>query len=402
MNKVKKSVIAALGLSVIGGSAAYGYFYVTNPYDEEYMENLKSIVASVEKSDENIPHVAWPIFVDIPQGTKIEEWNSELNLPQIQFFYKGNENIGKGSLYTMNLDGSDVRILFSQEEIGGVPEIRGLSRPSRSPDGRYIITSIQPRAFRFSCAVYDLKIREKIDLGKGRCYNFNWNSESNGVYYIGGNSWQSPYYFDLNKRKLVELNPDKDNFFEDLSFKSDLAGGYPIDNNKFFIRQVKGDENKLNKYYGKGFRFKLPEMTYVGVENYYPDGCNYGQNLSADGKYFTCVYAKSGKYYYSKDNPDSIVGEAREELIIQAGKWYMKENSNTIYRHIRDDIKTPLSGIYYAFKESKSKDIIHHLSYFLPENLKDNYKVKDFGQYFPPIPDYDIYKIALNEIQKED
>lgn len=366
------------------------------------MDNLKSIVASAEKSDENISHVAWPVFVNIHQGTKIEEWNSELNLPQIQFFYKSHDNVGKGSLYTMNLDGSDVRVLFSQEEIGGVPEIRGLSRPSRSPDGRYVITSIQSRVFRFSCAIYDLKSRETIDLGKGRCYNFNWDVESNGVYYIGGDSWKSPFYFDINKRKLVLLHPDKDNFFEGLSFENDSSGGHPIENGEFFIRKVKGDNNNLNKYHGKGFKFKLPDMKYVGVEDYFPDGCYYGQNVSADGKYFTCVYSKNGKYYYSMDEPKSIIGEAREELIIQAGKWYMKESSNTIYRHIAEDEKTPLSGIYYAFKESKSRNLIHHLSYFLPENLKVDYKMRSFDEFFPPVPDYEIYQIALNEIQAED
>ncbi|MEL6117917.1 hypothetical protein P0Y67_22235, partial [Photobacterium sp. SP02] len=399
--KLKKSVIAALGLSVIGGSAAYGYFYITNPYDEEYMENLEYLVKYAEKSEDKISHINWPIYLDIPTIPKMEVWDAVNHLPQIQFFSTVHSKDGYGSLYTMNLDGSDVRVLFSQEEIGGIPEIRGLSRPSRSPDGRYVISSIQPSPFNFSCVLYDLKTREPIDLGKGRCYNFNWDAESNGVYYIGGDSWQSPFYFDLNKHKLSKLYPSEDNFFEELSFENDLSGGYPIENGEFFIRKVKGDKNNLNKYHGKGFKFKLPDMKYIGVEDYFPDGCYYGQNVSADGRYFTCVYSEGGKYYYNIDKPLTKIGEVKESLIIQAGTWYMSDITKKIFRKINDDEEAPISGIYYSYEVRNRKVNIGNLAYYVPEELKENYDLLKFSDKFPPIPSVELYQETLNKILKE-
>ncbi|MEI8593791.1 hypothetical protein [Photobacterium sp. Hal280] len=398
MNKLKKSVIAALGLSVIGGSAAYGYFYVTNPYDEEYMENLKYIVEYADKSEDKISRVAWPIYIEIPEEPKIEIWDRKFNMPQIMFFLSMKSKGDKGGLYIMNMNGTDVRILFTQKEIGGIPERKGLSRPNRSPNGRYIITAIQPEGFNYKCAIYDLKNRQVEDLGYGRCYNFHWDKDSNGVYYVGGRSWQDPYYYDVNKKQQKHLHPIQDNFLDELSFEDDLSGGLPIDNGVHYIRQVKRDSYKLADYYGREFKFKLPDMKYIGEVNSLPKNCDYGQNFSADSKYFTCAHSKDGQYYYTLEKPHEKIGKARESLIIQAGNWYMPENSNVIFRSTIHDESTPISGIYYSYNLSKSKDFIGYLSYYLPADLLQNYESMSFSDFFPPLPNKKVYQETRTKI----
>ncbi len=195
----------------LAGTLALGGCDVSpsSPYDAEYMKNLDVIVKFREVYGDKTNTLSWELDVDIPDNPPLEKWDDQHEMPQLMVKIKKHGDKVSG-LYSMNLNGTDVRTLFTPEEIGGSIEAKGLSRPSRSPDGRFVITAYQPEAFQYRCAIFDLKTRDRQSLGPGRCMGFDWQPDSQAVYFVGGKRWRQPYRYDVTTAIAEPLFPQKE------------------------------------------------------------------------------------------------------------------------------------------------------------------------------------------------
>lgn len=89
-------------------------------------------------------------------------------------------------IYSINLDGSDIRLAASSELIGG-PNGSGLLRePVRSPNNRYIAVGLGGGKRGFHKAIIDLKTKERIIMVEGGAIpEFNWTPDSkNVIFYV--------------------------------------------------------------------------------------------------------------------------------------------------------------------------------------------------------------------------
>ncbi|MEL6117959.1 hypothetical protein P0Y67_22460 [Photobacterium sp. SP02] len=387
MNKVAKIILGVTGLGIVSLTGLYAYKLMKDPYDDEYMEKLKLIVEFREIYKLKDSLNSWSIFVDIPDEVEEDKWDRQEIMPQIQFY----EN---RKMYTMNVNGSDVRLLFTREEIGGLPEIKGFSFPVRSPDGRYVATTIQPKTFNYSCVIYDLKTRQSKVMVNGRCINYDWDENSKGVYFVGGKSWNEPFYFNVQSGLLKPLKPHADDLVG-LSYSQNLYGGMRTPDGTKLIRFVKDDLLENNQDIKKEVLFELPSMSYIGTQDYFPKDCINGVRVSVNKKFFTCI--GNGKNHYSFDNPKKVISNNSEDLIIMADKWLNLDEG--IIRRLKTpgDI-TPLETIDYLYFDNRTKSRINKYSIYFPEGIIDT----DLSEYFPPMPSHEAYDNALNILVNKD
>lgn len=187
--------------------------------------------------------------------------------PRVQFTaemqgdskFKRSEN---RSLWSMRLDGSDVRLVADEELLnykdGGISHT-----PIRSPNNRYVALSLSDADDNFFRAIIDLKEQKKWIISEGGGPpHFNWTSDSeNLIFYTDGDH----YNYNIPSKTLSErpiihsrglfLLPDDKQF---LAFKG----------NGYYIHSFEGDlQHKVE------FEFDPPP----GVQH---------PRLSADGDYF--------------------------------------------------------------------------------------------------------------------
>ncbi|MGF1727928.1 hypothetical protein [Photobacterium nomapromontoriensis] len=297
-------------------------------------------------------------------------------------------------LYTMNMNGTDVRLLFTAKEIGGNIEIKGLSRPSRSPDGRYIITAYRPEAFQYNCVIFDLKTRQAHQLGPSRCHSFDWQADSQAVYFTGGQSWQQALRYDVTIGTATPLSPPPESELGELNYDTDFVSGWRSPDGKHLIRQL--------SYYAmlrvtdskNQAVFTLPNMEYLGREAHYAKGCNKGLAFSADHSTFTCNTIGDTFSYYRFATPKVVAGIAPQRWIVQEGQWFMSEDSNDITRLRQPEEDSPLSAVRYTYtgKGKGPLDVIAgYFSMSISQNLRDDYNRRDFSAFFPPLPSPDMY-----------
>ncbi|KKC97830.1 hypothetical protein [Photobacterium halotolerans] len=387
MNKTAKITLGVTGLGILSLTGLYAYKLMKDPYDDEYMEKLKLIVEFREIHKIKNRFNSWSIYVDIPDEIQKENWDRPQIMPQVQFY----EN---RKMYTMNINGTDVRLLFTGEEIGGLPEIGGLSFPARSPDGRYVVTTIQPKTFNYSCVIYDLKERQKKVMVDGRCINYDWDKNSKGVYFVGGKSWNEPFYFNVQSGLLKPLKPHTDDL-GGLSYNQDLYGGLRTPDGNKFIRLVKEEVLENNQNLKKEILFELPSMSYIGNQDYFPQDCFKGIRVSINKKFFTC--SDGTKNYYSFNDPKKVVSNNSEDLIIIADKWFNLDEGILSRLKVPGD-NSPLESIEYLYLDKKTKSRINKYSIYITDEIIDT----DFSNFFPPMPSDEIYKKALNILVNKD
>ncbi len=114
------------GALVLGGCDASP----SSPYDAKYMETLDLIVKYREFSKAKNAKTrinSWNLDVDIPDNPPLETWDAQHEMPQLMMMLRNPQNNVVLGLYSMNLNGTNVRTLVTTQEIGGVVEVKGLS-----------------------------------------------------------------------------------------------------------------------------------------------------------------------------------------------------------------------------------------------------------------------------------
>lgn len=174
------------------------------------------------------------------ENVQKEQWDdpTQFDSDRIQFSMSINE--GRYDLYSMKLDGTDLRLVATEDElVNNDGRIRSHQQMRRSKDGRYI-SYLKSSESCFGCShrmVMDLKTREAKYLGKGNILNsFTWSKVENkllfnieGVFHY--------YYPDTQKLEKLKQQFEPHNAF-------DRGNAYLYKEDKMLIC-ADADENNL-------------------------------------------------------------------------------------------------------------------------------------------------------------
>lgn len=123
--------------------------------------------------------------------------------PRIQFtaVFPGTK---KTAIWSMRLDGTDVRLAAELDLIYGGGAEKLFNRPVRSPDNRYVAVVLESDEKGFSRYLLDLKGKKRIKIrdGGGKP-TFIWTSDSQSVIF---HTDQNMYRYYLNTGQLEELS----------------------------------------------------------------------------------------------------------------------------------------------------------------------------------------------------
>ncbi len=393
MNKNVLISAAIAAVVVIGAGTAY---WNSKPrLDPEIQKRIDIIVKGREwnpygNGKERTP--SWPLIAKISQEPKLEQWDAKHQQPQVMF------NYGRDStIYTMNINGSDVRILLDRDELGKLPTGYNI----RSPNGRYLSTHYAFNLDQTPCLIYDLKDR-KIVAKMRTCWDGTFSQDSRSYYY----SDTSPIY--SQPRKIDLATGEESNMLPE-KFTIDGDVYYPGGDTKTFMIN-----DALNLLIWSGSKtnpggeiikrvqagFDLDTLKLKEVKNYLAPVCKDQFDYNPNQNYFICGYnTRRENYVFAKTNPDKQIENAPIRNVIQQGAWYFNESSgiysNTLVRYRRANERGVFDKIayYYGIKVGSKGDYnrLAHLNMFIPQNLAQQFDQVDLGSFFPPIPTQEQY-----------
>ncbi|WP_299015057.1 hypothetical protein [uncultured Photobacterium sp.] len=399
--KNKKMTKVLVGALLAGCVFGGWHYWQKDKLDPEYQKELDAIVKDRELSGSEIRKqriTEWYVNLQVPEKPPREKWDAVHQQPQIMFTMKMPKY---GDLYTMNMNGTDVRLLVTQKELGGWVEVHGPSRPMRSPDGRYVTLTYRSRMFSYDCALYDLKTQEVTALGSGRCVSYHWMPDSRSVYFMNAELQR----YDVVTKQLENVRPKANSELGDVSY-SEHAGSYFISLEQ--DRLVQALSRKLKEKTpdeGTSILFRLSDMAYLGRKNYYDEACEAGQSYSLDRRSFTCANRRGPMNYYHIDAPAQVAGQSPQRWIIQEGKWFLSEEMRLITRYRQSDEDCPLSALNYYYQVAENSpgqgELIGGFSLYLPLHLREGFNQRDWRPFFPPLPTTVQYQESLQRQLKQ-
>ncbi|UTZ24994.1 TolB family protein [Vibrio campbellii] len=382
---MKKIIIGSTIVAALLAGAGFLHWQSKPQMDETYKRNLGYTVTSTlfSKQRESLSKIrGWQIDIETLEGAPKEEWNATHTQPQVMFNYGPDSTI-----YTMNLDGTDVRLLLHRDEFGELPA--GGNDIQRSPDGRYLAFRYYGYGAWANCAVYDLKKRETIVKAEF-CTSATFTQDSKEFYFIDSDS-RNPQRLELESRSRSDvfqsaIHVDKETF-------NPLRDGYAffIDQvNDRFIYKVRKIDDADNRGPDQQLVFRFSDMSLLGKKEYLAPECLTRFTKGALQKYLSCN-RREPYDLYSLEDPQKKIEKVPERYVLQRGKWYARANGNRVVRLKQPGEVGMFDGLSYnyALKTGEGEfdyDRLHRLSFFIPSNMYADFESMDLRPFMPAIP----------------
>ncbi|MDN3681093.1 hypothetical protein QWZ04_12245 [Vibrio tapetis subsp. quintayensis] len=348
---------------------------------------------------------SWTLLLKIPETPIIEVWDAKHDQPQVMFTYGRDATV-----YTMNLNGTDVRQLLHRDELGELP-YRGFTQ--RSPNGRYLALNYYASVAQ-SCAVYDLKMREvvaKVDS----CFSATFTQDSEQFYFTESRQVQK---IDLETRKKSYVFDGPIHVGNEVFYPKRHQRGFALDEkNDRFIWTVSPKDNRGEVIQIAQLVFKLSDMSLIGKQSYLSEDCQTGFGRNPVSNYFVCsnkgknrVKGVSHKYndIYSFIDPSKVVEEAPYEMrvILQKQKWYAERFGHALLRFRQQDEPGMFDRLKYHYvfitaDRSSGYYQLNKLNYFIPPKIAKDFANYDLRPFFPTIPTQEQYDESLQRQLKE-
>ncbi|QUJ69415.1 hypothetical protein KDD30_21890 (plasmid) [Photobacterium sp. GJ3] len=386
---MKKKLLAySIGALCFGAIAYPAWKMIAEKlaYDKAYQEQLDLIVRGIEihrwKTRADI--IGWKINVSIPDDIEYEEWDEDYEIPRVLFKAR-KYGAPYFDLYSMGIDGKDVKLVATREDFGAnILPLGYFTGPNRSPDGRYIISTSSDKGY--GCTLYDIKKRKGHIFSSGRCYVESWIDD--GKFAII-NDGDGKAYLTLESKEIKYIKDIYGHEFEDANSKFFLVkdGTKAISNiykHNDFVNSIQGNGEQIT-YDMPGF--KKPERG-----NYLSDECKYGGTFGVNSSLFTCSYDSNKVYYnvYESNNPNNIVGKSLGFRVIELGKWAIQDGE--IYRIVNNSEDTPLSKIKYKYNFGDEYQFTVYDDLYLPISAQKAFEGIDISDYFPELPSKEKYQ----------
>ncbi|AYO23263.1 hypothetical protein D0856_25710 [Vibrio owensii] len=380
---MKKNIIGSTIVTVLLAGTGVFHWQSKPQMGEAYKRNLGYIVTSTlfSKQRESLSKIrGWQIDIETLEGVPKEEWNAKHIQPQVMFNYGPDSTI-----YTMNLDGTDVRLLLHRDEFGELPA--GGNDIKRSPDGRYL-------AFRYygagvNCAVYDLKKRETIVKAE-LCTSATFTQDSKEFYFTDSDS-RNPQRLELESRNRSDvfqstIRVDKETF-------NPLRDGYGFFIDQFndrFIYKVSKIDEAGKRGPDQQLVFRFSDMSLLGKKEYLAPECLNNFTKGALQKYLACN-RREPYDLYSLEDPQKKIEQVPERYVLQRGKWYADAYGNRVVRLKQPGEVGMFDGLSYNYALTTGDgefdyDRLNRLSFFIPSYMHADFESMDLRLFMPAIP----------------
>ncbi|MEL6116470.1 hypothetical protein P0Y67_14735 [Photobacterium sp. SP02] len=392
---MKKKLLAYSVGALCVGAIAYPAWKIIKEkiaYDKDYQEQLDLIVEAIEIRRWNTKNdpAHWNINISIPEEPEYETWDENYSLPRLLFraIKKGERDF---NLYSMNVDGTDIKIIATDEEFGGnVAPFGFVKKPRRSPDGRFIIST----AFNngYYCALYDIKERISYRMAPKPCFVESWGYDEKTAL-IANNG----------KTALLNLTDRSLKYFKDIhgyQFEDATEGFFVIKDKNIAVSKIYKDNDYLKSIPGDGEQivFEMPGFKNPKRQNYLTDECVFGGFYGMSESYFTCDFKQNQSTYniYDSRNPSKVIGESFGFWVIEPGVWAIQEG--TIYRVKRDSEDSDIKKMLYTYDAGKEYDLRVYDDFYISENLKNKIDNIDITSHMPKLPTKQQYKETLLDL----
>ncbi|MGL6260869.1 hypothetical protein [Vibrio sp. WXL210] len=348
------AVVAALGLGVAGNVLVDHLEEASaRQQEEEYMEWLIKVL----NNPRGIISFARDIRFELPRFPQRVQWDEEYEMPQVMF-------VVDGSLWSANFNGSNPQLMVHSDEMTRGVVQNGSNRPSRSPNGRYLLYSNHRQ-----CFAYDLKEQTQQIIGDYPCRSIVW-------------SRTQPYGFMFNYG-ILRFN------YETGAFErgEEINAKVTRDNNGSYY------DHKLERYLTfvttsaseGGFRVFDPEtLDLIEQSDHFAEGCSLSIRYSLDQNTYTCgLTSESGQTQIfdatERNKKVGLVPEGAGSVILQNNQLYF--NGTRMLRRLPKNVITPIDSMRHAYVSD-----YHAVDFYLSENLFNNFAQQDFDQYLWPWP----------------
>jgi len=330
------------------------------------------------------PKNAWTIKVSLPESPDRIQWDAEYEMPRVMFLGKRVESDRSSSLWSMNIDGSDIKLMISNDEVVNM-RMRELIV---SPDGRYLFANSEYRGFMFKCYLYDLKEQVATYISEDKCTGVHWTDDANNAIVYNG---YGPALFTIEDKKLQAAYKVLDENIRD-GINSGSGSLLSHDGTKY----ISATTERANRYYdddrngdGDFIVYDAKTFEFIDKLDYYPKGCDRFIYYSIDNSFFTCNKIKSWEgdivsyTVFDAKPPFKILGEAPALGVLQPNTLYT-DYGHFVYRKKRPYENSPINLVkyWYSYNDNSARDIFFYIS----PNLRVDYNNRDFTPFFPPLP----------------
>ncbi len=392
------------GLVTVIAVVVLGHFVFQSLSEKNVAEQLaaekevymKKVVTLLENSDSR-----WFLDIKLPNTPERIQWNAEYEMPRVMFLAKHYSKDKSRSLWSMNINATDIKLMISFDEI----ENMRMNELDVSPDGRYLFANSEYRSFKYKCYLYDLKEQKAKYISHDRCGAVNWIDGTNDAIIFNG---YGPAVFTIADKKLKRVNEllgyDARSRYNGINTG---AGGWLSNDGKKFIRYATEDAHLFydETTQGEGDFVVYDANTFMLIDktDYFPKGCNNFINYSVDGNFFTCrsnkTIEESGVSFpvYNAKPPFEIVDYAPEIGVVQPGFLYT-DLRHKLFRNKKYDEQSPIEKVMYWYSTEESS--LTHLYFYLSPNLKKDYKNNEVTNFLPPLPTQAQVAEAKRRIQE--
>ncbi|MEL6117929.1 hypothetical protein P0Y67_22295 [Photobacterium sp. SP02] len=389
---MKKKLLAySVGALCVGAIAYPVWKMITEKivYHKDYQEQLELIVDAIEikhwKNRNDV--ISWDVNIKIPEEPSYEKWNENFKLPRVLFKArkKGDDYY---NIYSMSIDGKDIKLIATYEDFGGnVVSMGYFIAPSRSPDGRFILSTSSKKGY--FCSLYDLNNNEYYQLTSNTCFIESWGGDGKSALV---NSNGDTAILNLETKKFVYLKKLFGQDFEDTN------GTFLLLNSKSLAISTIEEENDFSEILpgiGNQVVYEMPGFKDPIRKDYLSKECTFGAMFSVDRKYYTCNYSHNNVEYniYSINKPKEIVGKSIGFIIIKPKAWAIQDGS--IYREVQEYEDSPLTRIKYNFNAGEDYELKVYDNLYLPKNMQIEFDRLNISNYFPELPSKNKYNDTL-------
>ncbi|NRA91912.1 MAG: hypothetical protein HRU26_04380, partial [Psychroserpens sp.] len=358
-----------------------------------YMQKVVYLVGSKVNS--------WAIEATLPKQPERIQWDAEYDMPRVMFLAERDSDDGK-SLWSMNINGTDIKLMISNEEIINL-RMRELNV---SPNGRYLFANSAYEGFYFKCYLYDLKEQTATFISEDQCSRVKWIDDEHNAVMVNG---FGPVRFTMKDKKLhrtKELLHGED----DYGIKSARGMQLSMDKTKL-VRATNRNSNYFyhdGDDYGPGdfIVYDVNTFEYIDKLDYFPKGCDSFMYNSVDKQHFTCnkiytPYTKTSRGYhvFNIKPPFKKVGEAIGVKVVQLNVL----NSNLrsfLYRERKANENSPINRVRYSYRYNNHRKA-STTDFYISPNLVENYSERDFTRFFPPLPSVSEVAEAKRRIKEQ-
>ncbi|MCG2838968.1 hypothetical protein L6J37_19225 [Photobacterium sp. WH77] len=380
---MKKKLLAySVGALCVGAIAYPAWKMIKEKiaYHKDYQEQLDVIVEAIEierwKTRADI--IAWKINVSIPDDIEYEVWDEEYEIPRVLFKAR-KYGAPDFDLYSMGIDGKDVKLVATREDFGAsILPLGYFTGPNRSLDGRYIISTSNEKGY--GCTLYDIKERKGQNFALGRCYIESWLDDGK-IAIINNGDGKS--FLTLSSKEIKYIKDIYGYEFEDANSKF-----FVVKDGKKAISNIYNDNAYANTIEGSGEQiiYDMPGFKNPERGNFLSDECKFGGTFGVSSSLFTCSYDSNKLDYnvYESNNPNKIIGKSLGYRVIELGKWGMQDGE--IYRIVDDSEDTPLAKIKYKYDFGDEYQFTVYDDLYLPVSAKETFEGLNIADFFPELP----------------